>query len=199
MAFVMHRQGTECFQFSTKEYHMRKDVQVRNNEDQLSNDWFPTFERMIDRFFGDRGFDFGAQSEFARRPMANVKETDKAYILSAEIPGIPKEDIEISVNGNLLTIRAEHSEEKDEGEQQGYRRQYRSFRQSFTLPSTVDSSQVEACCDNGLLEVWIPKTERAQAKKVEVQSGKGSFLDRLMGKSESPSETKSSSSGSAQH
>lgn len=182
---------------------MRKDVQVRNNEDQLSNDWFPSFERMVDRFFGDRGFEFGDWPELARRPMANVRETDKAYILSAEIPGIPKEDIEISVNGNLLTIRAEHNEEKDEGEQQGYRRQHRSFRQSFTLPSTVDGSQVEAHCDNGLLEIWIPKTERAQGKKVEIQSGKGGFLSRLMGKSSSEShaqnKTTSSSSGTAQH
>ena len=162
---------------------MKKDVQVRNSEEQLSNEWFPSFDRMVDRMFGDRS-GLSDWPELSRRPLARVQETDKAYVLTAEIPGIPKEDIEISVNGNLLTIRAEHNEEKTEGKEGGYQRQYRSFRQSFTLPTTVDANQVEAQCDNGLLEILIPKTERAQAKKVEIHSGKGGFLSRLMGKSE---------------
>lgn len=165
-----------------------KDVEVRrdNSSTGLTSP-LPDMNRMIERFFNDP---FGSllSGEFPalqRRTATDIRETDKAYVLCAEVPGIPKEDIDVSVNGNMLTIRAEHNAEQ-QNQEQGYRREYRSFRQSYALPSSIDANRIEAHCENGLLEVYLPKTEEAQPKKVEVQSGKGTFFDKLIGKSSSP-------------
>jgi HSP20 family protein len=157
------------------------ELDIRRDDDML-----PDFERMAERFFGDR---FGSlmgdlPMSGSRKAVTDIRETDQGYVLSADLPGIPKEEIEVNVSGNLLTVRAEHKEESgEEGREGGYRRQYRSFNQSFSLPSNVDPAKVEAHCENGLLEVWIPKTEQSQPRKIDLQSGKGGFWNRLRGKS----------------
>jgi HSP20 family protein len=174
------------------------NMQIRrgNNNNQAtttSNDGFQQMDQMIERFFRDP---FSAIFEDMpvvqqRRHFGDVRETDTGYILTAEVPGVPMKDIDISVNGNTLTIKAEQNEEQDN--EQGYRRQYRSFNQSFTLPNTIDAEKIEAHCENGLLEVLLPKAQIARAKRVEVQTGKGGLWNRLMGKnkeSDAP-ETKS--------
>lgn len=97
----------------------------------------------------------------------------------------PAKDVNINVNGNILTISAEQSEESGKAdEEQGYRKQYRSFSQSYTLPSNVDPDQIEAQCDNGMLEVWIPKIQLADKRKVDVKSGQPSFHERKPQKTE---------------
>ena len=116
----------------------------------------------------------------ARNNLGNIKETDEAYLLAADIPGIPKEDIKIHVDGNLLTVAAEN--DKVEGDQHSdsmYRREYHSFRQVFTLPSNVDADKIEAHCENGVLEVLMPKTTSSTKRNVEIQSGQGGFWNRL--------------------
>jgi HSP20 family protein len=174
-----------------------KDVEVRkSNSANVSdpsafnpgafNPW-TDMNKLMERFLDDPfGSWLSEMPSVSRRALTNIKETDQAYVLSAEIPGIPKEDVDISVNGNMLTIRAEHREEEGkEDSEQGYRRQYRSFHQSFSLPSMIDADKIEANCENGVLEIYLPKTEANQQKKVQVQSGKGSFLDRITGKKDS--------------
>jgi len=163
---------------------MAKDIEVKKDNASPRTpsvtDPFNEMNQMMDSFFRNPFSSWMPEvSNFSRRAVSDIKETDKCYLLTAELPGIPKEDIEIDVNGNMLTIRAEHKQE--ENKEQSYRREYRSFNQSFVLPSTVDASQIEAHCDNGLLEVMLPKTQQAQAKRVEIQSGKGSLSKRLMG------------------
>lgn len=164
-----------------------KEVEVRkenlNRSPSVQSPW-GDMNRMMERFFSDP---FGSWltelPSVSRRALADIKETDQGYVLSAEIPGIPKEDLDISVNGNMLTVRAEHKDEEGKADSpQGYRRHYRSFHQSFSLPTTVDPEKIEAACENGLLEIFLPKTEAAQPKKIEVQSGKGTFFSRLNGK-----------------
>lgn len=162
-----------------------KDIQVRKDNNPSASVYNPwtDMNRMMERFFTDP---FGSWlTDFpnvSRRTLTDIKETDDGYVLSAEIPGIPKEDVDISVNGNMLTIRAEHREEEgEENSEQGYRRHYRSFHQSFSLPTMIDADKIEANCDNGVLEIFLPKTEATQPKKVQVQSGRG-LLSRLTGK-----------------
>lgn len=161
-----------------------KDVSIKRNDTQNSMlDLAPEFEDLVDRFFGPR-FDsmLGQWPLNNTRSMSNIQENDKFYVLTTDVPGIPQEDIEINVNGNLLTVKAERKEEQGAKESdRGYRRQYRSFQQSFSMPTTVDADKIEAHYDNGVLELILPKTEQAQPKKIEVQSGKGSFFDRLVG------------------
>lgn len=153
---------------------MAKDIQVKNERTPMNQGGLDFFEDRLGSLFGEWPM-------LSRGAGAEIRETDKAYVLSAEVPGIPKDAINVNVSGNMLTIHAEQDEES-ENTNSGYRRQYRSFHQSFTLPSNVDPDQIEAHCENGLLEVWIPKAGSDQQKKIEVQSGKGGFLSRLMGK-----------------
>jgi HSP20 family protein len=164
-----------------------KNVQVRkDNRPSGMLDVIPDFENILDRFF-EPSFSpmLRDWSTMGSRYASNVQENDKYYLLTCEVPGIPKDDIEVNVNGNMLTIRAEHKEESSSSDrEQSYQRQYRSFQQSFSLPTTVDPEKIEANCENGILEVVLPKTAQAQAKKIEVQSGKGGLLNRLLGKSE---------------
>lgn len=135
-------------------------------------------ERMMETYFSDPFAPlFQDLPAVSRRSIGEIKETDDAFVLCADIPGVPKEDVHVEVNGNMLTIRAEHEEQ--EADAGSYRRQYRSFNQNFALPSTVDPEKIEANCENGVLEVLLPKTGSSQPKRVEVQSGKGGFLSRL--------------------
>lgn len=164
---------------------MAKDVQVRKDNKSLNPmDQFSDFDRMVESFFGDRfGSLFNERPMAMRRPLSQVKETEEAYILSAEVPGIPTKDIDIDINGNILTIHAEHKEDQDfKGDRPGYRREYRSFHQSFSLPTTVDPEKIEAHCEDGVLEVLLPKTELAKPKRIEIQTGKGGLMNRLFGK-----------------
>ena len=156
---------------------MAKDIQVKKGSSPSASSSSSDFERMIDHFFGGQfGSLFADWPKPSRRYLMNVNESDEGYVLSTEIPGIPKKDIDISVNGNLLTIKAEHSEEnEEEGREQGYRRQYQSFHHSFSLPSNIEAEKIEAHCEDGVLEIFLPKTQASQSKRVEVQQGKGGF------------------------
>jgi HSP20 family protein len=142
----------------SKGVFMKNDIEVRKERrPQNSYSFFPEFAD----FFGD----FPALS---RKLTTNVREENDAFILSADLPGVSKEDIDVQVSANTLTIHAEHEEDNS----------YRSYHQSFTLPSNVDAEQVEASCENGRLEIFLPKNESAQKRKIEIQSGKGGFQER---------------------
>lgn len=115
-------------------------------------------------------------------PQMDIDETDDAYLVSMDMPGVPKENINIDLNGNILTVTGERRSRFQEGSQeQGSERSYVKFQRSFTLPSTVDVNKVEANCENGLLEIYLPKSEEARPKKIEISSGKGGFKDRILG------------------
>lgn len=130
-----------------------------------------------------------APSQALSRMMTDVQEDDKCFVLSLDMPGVSKDDIQIRMEGNLLVVSAEKQSEKNVQEGAGYQRQYRRYQQSFNLPNTVKTDQIEASYENGVLELLIPKSEQAQPRKIEIQSGKGSFLDRLTGKSSEKKES----------
>ncbi len=134
-----------------------------------------------------------------QRMQTDVQENEQAYVMTMDMPGVSKEDIQIKMEGNLLIVEAEKQSEKNiEGEQEGYSRRYRHYQQSFTLPATVSSDKIEAHYENGVLELFIPKSEKSQAKKIEIQSGKGGFLNRLIGKAQGKQDT-TQTSPSAKH
>lgn len=102
----------------------------------------------------------------------DVSETDKEYQVSAEMPGVKKEDIKIDIDGTTVTIRAEVKQEREEKEggntvrsERYYGQQYRSF----TLPQTVDDSKVQAKYQDGILSLTIPKKSGGSARQVSVQ------------------------------
>ena len=106
-------------------------------------------------------------------PAADVVE-DKDHLKSTrELPGVRPEDVKVSVENHLLTIRGEKKQESEEkGERwHRYERSYGSFERSFTLPSTVDADRVQATAENGVLTLVLPKSERAKPREIPVKVG----------------------------
>lgn len=105
------------------------------------------------------------------RPLANISETDREYLVKAELPEVRKEDINISVEDGVLTLRGERKYEKEEGEGNDLRVEsfYGTFSRSFSLPENVDASKIAAECKEGVLRIHIPKTEARKSKPVSIE------------------------------
>jgi len=107
-------------------------------------------------------------------PQMDVTETDKEIKISAELPGMEAEDIDISMTGNRLTLKGEKREEKEEKGERFYRseRSYGSFQRSIPLPEKVQEEEIEATYKNGVLNVNLPKSPGARkgTQKIEIQS-----------------------------
>jgi len=111
--------------------------------------------------------------EFEREPQMkmDVSEADGSYVVKAEIPGVNKNDIHISIDGNMVSISAEVKKEKEEKKGENVIRSERYFgkvSRSFTLANEVDSEKVQAKYADGVLEVIIPKKVSANKKKITV-------------------------------
>jgi HSP20 family protein len=131
-------------------------------------------QNTLSRFLGDdfRGFN-GALT--ADQVPVNIKETDKTYELEVMAPGLSKEDFNVHISDNMLTVTFEHKEEnKEENKREGYLRQeYRmqSFSRNFTLDDTVDADRISAQYKDGILHLSLPKKESAQriTKNIQVK------------------------------
>ncbi|MEO3430967.1 Hsp20/alpha crystallin family protein [Pelagibius sp. CAU 1746] len=106
----------------------------------------------------------------------DTSEDDKAYHVTAELPGMTEKDIEVTFADNMLTISGEKKEEKEVKEENYHRRErsFGSFRRSFTLPSEVDEGKISAAFKDGIMTIDLPKVKSAQkkAKKITIQRGK---------------------------
>jgi len=133
------------------------------------------FKSDIDDLFNSffKGWDFPATAEGGIWPAMDVTEKDNEIVLNAELPGCKPDDIDISVNGNILTISGEKKEETEDKEKGYYyaERSYGQFRRDVTLPSEVDPNKVDAIYKDGVLKVTLPKAEQAQTKKIKVKGG----------------------------
>jgi HSP20 family protein len=108
----------------------------------------------------------------ARRPLTDVRETDEAYILTMEMPGIEKKDLSVSVENEELIVRGgkeiKHEEKREE---EGYlRREIRSshFHREFNLNNQVDHKNIKAKLENGMLTVTLPKVTKAVGRNIEI-------------------------------
>ena len=123
---------------------------------------------MLDNFFGDFALTpFGASEgalDFV--PRVNVTEDEKGVYLSAELPGMDENDIEVSVTEDTLTIKGEKKQENEEKDKNSYHseRSYGSFHRVVALPEQVDSDKAEATFGKGVLTITLPKVEPAKAK-----------------------------------
>jgi HSP20 family protein len=132
--------------------------------------------RLFDTFFQGRGLGAGSGGNSAGRrwiPPMDLVEADDEYVLRADLPGLDRDDLEIEVKDNVLTIsgerRAEHEDRKE-----GYHRVERAFgrfSRSLDLPEGIDPSGVKADFERGVLEVRIPKPEERQPTRIEIGSG----------------------------
>lgn len=138
------------------------------------DDLFPTFDALWDDFFNkdlyNRGVELGT-----RIPAVNVSETDTSYHVEVAIPGYKKEDFNIDIDNNILTISSEQKNEKEEFDgKKATRREfsYSSFQRSFQIPENVKEESIAASYTDGILKLDLPKTEPAKVKdkkKIEIQ------------------------------
>jgi len=103
-------------------------------------------------------------------PRVDIRETDDALLVQAELPGIDKKDVHLEVKDGVLTLSGERRYEKDVNEENVHRveRVYGSFSRSFSLPRNVDANKVDANMKDGVLEVRLPKRESAKPKAIAI-------------------------------
>lgn len=107
-------------------------------------------------------------------PAVDIKETKNDFVIHADLPGVKSEDIEVTAENSVLTIKGDRESEKKE-EKDNYSRIERfsgSFMRRFTLPTSADLDHISAKTKNGVLELHIPKTEKAKTKRIEIKTEK---------------------------
>lgn len=124
------------------------------------------FDRMFDRFPERKEIGEGIWA-----PCVDISETKDDLVITAEIPGMNKKDIKISLNDNILTLRGKREQEKKTDEENYHRieRSYGAFHRSFTLPTTVKQDQVKATYKDGILQINLPKAEEAKPKEIGIE------------------------------
>ncbi len=98
---------------------------------------------------------------------STMKETDKAYLISIDLPGMEKKDIKVETAGNRLNVSGERKEE-NEGKE-GSKRAYSQFQQSYLLPDDANLEAISAASTNGVLKITVPKSGKKASKKIEVK------------------------------
>lgn len=143
---------------------------VRPTDRRFGWDLFGDFDNIVNQMF--RPATQGGEVERAATPAIDVKENDAAYIVHAELPGVKKEDLDISINDGVLTINAEtrfEHEEKEKGRVLRQERRYGKFVRSMRLGVDVDEANVSADYTDGILTLTLPKAEEVKPKKIEVR------------------------------
>lgn len=129
------------------------------------------FANRMNRLFGEAGFgNLTYGSDWV--PPVSVEERSGEILLTAELPGMTGDEVEISLENNVLTISGEKREESEAGGKfHLVERSFGSFRRSFTLPRAISAEGITAEFDNGLLNVRLPKADEALSRKIEVGRG----------------------------
>jgi len=140
---------------------------------------FEEMERLMDEFFPRgwlRRWDWPAFPEFGRRmelrlPKVDIIDRDAEVVVKAEIPGVDKKDLDVSVTGNTVTIKGQTSREDKEEKGDYYRCEISrgSFARTLSLPADVDATQARATFKDGMLELILPKKEEARRQSVKIE------------------------------
>jgi len=142
------------------------------------NPWreFEDMEKRLSTIFGRAPITTSGEKKEAMAvaewsPLVDISEDDKGYVVKAELPEMKKEEIKINVLDDVLSISGERKYEKEEKGKKYHRveRAYGSFMRSFTLPEDADGSKVSAEYKDGVLNVRLPKSEKARPKSIEVK------------------------------
>lgn len=129
------------------------------------------FFRVVDSLLNNQ--DLLGSEEVSNRtwmPPVDIQETEDSFRLTAELPGLTRDDINITLENNVLRLTGERKFEKD-AKKDGYQRierVYGAFSRAFTLPSQVNHEKVEAAFENGLLTITVPKAEQAKPRKITI-------------------------------
>lgn len=131
-----------------------------------------SFQNQIKKYFDDFP-SFGMNFENSFSPRIDISEKNDKILVEAEIPGVKKEDLKITLQDNILTIKGEKKKEEESKDNNYYRceRSYGSFSRSFTLPAEVDTEKVDAKFSDGMLKIELKKIEpkKAHEKLIELK------------------------------
>src|SRR5687768_5221112 len=133
---------------------------------------FVGLRREIDRLFDDATG--GGSTRMAWMPAVDVREDASNLTLEFELPGLEPDQVEVTAENGVLTVRGEKRAERKEGDERRYHlveRTYGSFSRSFQLPAGIDEEQIDAQFENGVLHVRIPKAALPRPRKIEIQRG----------------------------
>lgn len=163
-----------------------------------NNGWNPLTElrREMDQLFDD----FWTTPTTTRfdqnwHPACDIEENEDHYLMTLEMPGVPRDQIKIECVDNQVTISGERKREshKTEKSQSYSERQYGRFHRSFTLPAAVNAEKVEANYQDGILRLYIPKAESAKPRQIKITNGSGTgFFGKLLGQPKEKEELHSS-------
>ena len=149
------------------------DFMRPNNRDTLRD--LENMSDQINRLLAGRTIPTAARDESMAlvdwAPAVDVIETDEEFQIRAELPGVEKKDVKLSVENGVLLISGHREQEKEEKGKRYHKieRAYGNFARSFTVPETVDAEKVTAEFKNGVLTVRLPKSEKARPKSIEVK------------------------------
>ncbi len=137
---------------------------------------FQDTDGIFDRYFNLRdrlpAADASSSGAFNWKPVVDISETPKHYLIKVELPEVEKEDVDVTVDNGMLTISGERQYENDEEDETRHRieRMYGRFSRTFALPADIDEQAISARTRNGLLKVRIPKAEAVEetVKKINV-------------------------------
>jgi HSP20 family protein len=146
--------------------------------------WNPTREmmrtrnemhRLVNEFFRGGNGGNGAEGSWSAgtwTPAVDMYESDEALTLKAELPGFSKDDVQVEIKDNVLTLKGERKREHDVKEEQYHRveRVYGAFQRSFMLPALIDAGKAEATFKDGVLELKLPKAEEAKPKRIGINA-----------------------------
>ena len=126
---------------------------------------------LLDDFFNDNVFE-SVNRELAAGnwPRVDIEETASGYVIRADLPGMDKKDVSITVENGSLRIEGEKKDgtTREKGRYYHFERSFGKFSRSFALPEDTDAEKITAAMKNGVLELTLPKTERAKPKSIEV-------------------------------
>ena len=128
--------------------------------------------RVFDRAAG-RTTDTGGQAMRVWAPALDISERKDAYLVTIEVPGVNPDDIDVTLENNLLTIQGERRQAQDSSDERFHRieRAYGVFRRSVSLPTTVQADTIQASYADGVLQLLVPKAEEARPRKIAVTAG----------------------------
>jgi HSP20 family protein len=124
--------------------------------------------RLLEQTFGSFGWASPMTERAGWSPAVDLEETDDAYVVEAELPGVKRDDVNVELIGNELTITGEVREQERSGTLRRKTRRTGRFDYRLSLPSHVDPENVDAKLSDGVLQVKVPKSERAQRRRIEI-------------------------------
>jgi len=131
---------------------------------------FDQFNREINRIVNGTTAQGNISPERNWMPAVDIREEDDRFILAADLPGVERKDVDVTLEDGVLTIRGERNVQTEE-KREGFHRRERvhgTFLRQFTLPDTVNAEQISATVKDGVLEVIIPKQDKPEPRKIAV-------------------------------